>query len=243
MWTEQGEIVNPAGELAQGREQIQKQFADYFAAAKNAKLELADTKIELQSPSSAIETGLARVIVPDAEPSETKYKAVHIKTAAGWKIDSVRETEVEAAAPTHYEQLQDLAWLIGEWTDASEAVSIESSCRWSRNQNFLIQSFRVVAKEGVDFEGTQIIGWDPQAQAIRSWLFDSDGGFGSGRWTQGEGQWTVRTLQVLPDGRVGSATNVYELIDDTTIQYRSIGRQVEGELLPSVGPVKIVRKN
>ncbi len=63
--------------------------------------------------------------------------------------------------------------------------------------------------------GSQIIGWDPYAQTIRSWLFDSDGGFGVGRWTPAGNRWTVKTLSVLPDGRRGSATNIYELEGDT----------------------------
>ena len=243
LWTEHGEMIGPMGDRSQGRAEIQEQFADYFAKAKGAKLELADTTIELQSPSTAVETGLARVLVPDQEPSETEYRAVHVKTADGWRIDGVRETELALPAPSHYEQLQELAWMVGEWSDAEGASRIESNCRWSRNQNFLIQSFHVTrGDDDVEFEGTQIIGWDPQNQTVRSWLFDSDGGFGAGRWSQQDGRWTATTLQVLPDGRAGSATNIYERVDDDTVRYRSIGRQVEGELLPSIGPVTIVRK-
>ena len=80
-------------------------------------------------------------------------------------------------------------------------------------------------------------------QAIRSWTFDSDGGFGVGRWSNGDGRWTVQTLSVLPDGRRGSSTNVYEIVDKNTVRYRSAGRQVDGELLPSVGPVTVTRRN
>ena len=29
---------------------------------------------------------------------------------------------------------------------------------------------------------TQRIGWDPAAKQIRSWEFDSEGGFGEGTW-------------------------------------------------------------
>jgi len=247
LFSEHGEMFGPAGDRVQGRELIQKQFADYFAATKGAKIELEGIEIDVQSPSTAVETGLARVVVPDEEPSETLYRAVHVKTADGWRIDSVREAEPAPTAPSNLDKLQDLAWLVGNWASADDdGAQIESTIRWSRNNNFLIQSYRVLGDDDdgeVDFEGTQVIGWDPQAQTVRSWLFDSDGGFGAGRWSQGEGTWTVQSLQVLPDGRSGTAVNVYEQVDENTIQYRSTGRQVEGELLPGIGPVTVVRTN
>jgi hypothetical protein len=132
--------------------------------------------------------------------------------------------------------------MVGKWADTSDQGRIESSCRWTTNHNFLVQSFKVFEPQGhADFEGTQVIGWDPHAQAIRSWLFDSNGGFGAGRWQKEEGRWTVQSLHVLPDGRRGSATSIYEIVDDKTIRYRSSGRQVDGELMPSIGPVTVAR--
>jgi len=240
-WSEQGEYITPSGEKWQGPAQIAEKLTAYFAGAKEAKLELVNTKVELQSPSVAVETGAARVLVPGQEPDETEYKAVHVRTTAGWKIDRVSETSKEPPPPSHFEELQELEWMVGKWSDKDENAQIETSCRWTTNQNFLVQTFKVYVEGKIDFEGTQIIGWDPHAQAIRSWTFDSDGGFGTGRWTKGKGRWTVQTLSVLPDGRRGSATNIYEIVDDKTVNYRSIGRQVDGELLPSIGPVAVVR--
>lgn len=242
-WTEQGEYLTPAGEKWQGQKQLSESFTAYFAQTKNAKLEIVNTKVEQQSPSVIVETGTARVLAPDQEPLETDYQATHVKTTAGWKIDSLKETAMPLAPPSNFEQLQELAWMVGQWGDAEENSRIETACRWTRNQIFLVQSFKVYVEDRVDFEGTQIIGWDPQSQSIRSWTFDSDGGFGVGRWSSGEGRWSVQTLNVLPDGRRGSATNVYELVDKNTVRYRSVGRQVDGELLPSVGPVTVIRTN
>ena len=232
LWTEQGELITAAGERWQGRQQLEEQFAQYFATIKEAKLELQDTQIELQSPHVAVETGIARVLTSGQEPSETKYRVTHLKTADGWRIDSVREDEAPTAPPSHYDQLQELTWMVGQWSDIEGNAQIDTSCRWSTNQNFLVQTFKALVDGRVDFEGTQIIGWDPHAETIRSWTFDSDGGFGVGRWSRGEGRWTVKTLHVLPDGRRGSATNIYEIVDDNTVRYRSIGRQVDGELMP-----------
>ena len=91
-----------------------------------------------------METGLARVIIAEEEPNETEYRAIHVKTAEGWKIDSVRETEAVAPAPSHYDQLQALEWMIGTWTDADAKGNVETTCRWTRNRNFISRSFKVV---------------------------------------------------------------------------------------------------
>jgi hypothetical protein len=65
-------------------------------------------------------------------------------------------------------------------------------------------------------------------------MFDSDGGFGSGAWTLSGDTWTVKTINVVPDGSKASSTNLYRFVDNDTIEYRSIGRQVGGKLLANV---------
>ena len=124
--------------------------------------------------------------------------------------------------------------------DTDDKADIRFSCRWTSNQNFLVQTFKVYVEGRVDFEGTQVIGWDPHAQTIRSWMFDSDGGFGVGA---GRGKRALERADVERVARrtCGSATNLYELVDENTVRYRSIGRQVDVELMPSIGPVTVVR--
>jgi uncharacterized protein (TIGR02246 family) len=239
-WTEHGDFVTSSGERWQGQQQIEERYAAYFADAENARLELLETQIEVQSPSVAVETGIARVVAPGALPVDSEYKVIHVRTSAGWKIDSVRETDLPGP-PSREERLQELDWMVGQWIDRDENAEIKTTCRWATNRSFLVQTFRVFVEDRIDFEGTQIIGWDPRAESIRSWTFDSDGGFGAGRWSGEDGRWTVQTLYVLPDGRLGSATNVYQRLDDGTVSYASVGRQVEGKILPNIDPVVVTR--
>ena len=138
--------------------------------------------------------------------------------------------------------LQDLAWLVGEWTDESPEATGEATVTWTKNKTFLSYSFKVAAPGMDDLEGTQVIGWDPAAGTIRSWMFDSDGGFGEGIWTKKDNGWVVKFSQVLPDGRKASATNIYTLVDGNTFTWKSVGREVDGEFLPNVDEVKMVRK-
>lgn len=242
-WTENGEQISPDGESIKGRENLRRQFSQYFQESKGAKLELTETSVEMMSPNVAVETGIANVLTPGEEPVTTEYRAVHIKTSAGWRVDQVTETEPVRSAPSHYEHLKELEWTIGTWNDSDENSTVQTTCRWTTNRNFISRSFKVMVDDKIDFEGTQVIGWDPAAQTIRSWMFDSDGGFAVGRWSNSGGTWTVKTLSVLADGRRASSTNIYERVDEKTVRYRSIGRQVGEDLLPSIGPITVVREN
>jgi hypothetical protein len=138
--------------------------------------------------------------------------------------------------------LQDLAWLVGEWGDTGPDTAISTTIRWTKNKTFLSYSFKASAPGMDDLEGTQVIGWDPAAGTIRSWMFDSDGGFGEGTWTKKGNRWIIKFKQVMPDGRKASATNIYTVVDANTITWQSIGREVDGKFLENVGPIQIVRK-
>ena len=54
----------------------------------------------------------------------------------------------------------------------------------------------------------QRIGWDPLTKQIKSWVFDSEGGYGDALWTRKGNQWVIKSTGVLPDGRTASATHV-----------------------------------
>lgn len=240
-WNEGGEFITAAGKKLRGRKAIEADFAEYFQSKKDVKLELLDTQLTFLSPNVAVEIGKARVVAPEQEPVETMYEAIHLKSPAGWKIDSISEQPPPEGPKSHHQQLANLEWMVGSWQEISGDSQIENNCRWTTNQNFLVHSFKVIEGDQVDFEGTQVVGWDPHRKSIRSWIFDSDGGFGVGSWSQDESRWVVRTLSVLPDGRRGSATNIYEQVDENTFRFRSIGRQVDGQLMPSIESVTLSR--
>ena len=135
-----------------------------------------------------------------------------------------------------------MAWLVGEWCDASAEATGATTVAWTKNKAFLTYGFKVSAPDMDDLEGTQVIGWDPAAGTIRSWMFDSDGGFGEGTWSKKDNDWIVKFSQVLPDGRTASATNIYTLVDGNSFTWKSIGRKVGDEFLPNIDAIKMVRK-
>lgn len=240
-WSESGEWISPSGERFQGRQAIAKEMKSLFADEKGARIEVLNPTIRLVSPDVAIEEGTVRVLHPTQAPSESTYLAVDVKENGKWKLNTVRETEIPET-PAASPQLQELSWLVGDWVDASPAADDSVTVKWTKNKAFLIYSFKVSAPgSDEELEGTQVIGWDPAANTIRSWMFDSDGGFGGGTWSKHGDTWVVKFNQVLSDGRKASATNVYTMVDGNTFTWKSIGRKLGGQFLPNVDEVKMVR--
>ena len=89
--------------------------------------------------------------------------------------------------------------------------------------------------------GMQIIGWDPAEKQIRSWVFDSEGGFSEATWTHKGDQWFIQNNGTLTDGRKATSLNILTYVDDNSFKWESVNREVDGELLPNVEEVTVVR--
>jgi uncharacterized protein (TIGR02246 family) len=243
MWSPDAVYMDPStGEAAVGQEEIEKAFTDILAGLGQAKLEVEVNSVEFVSPNVAIENGTVRIVRPDAEPEVSNYTAVNVKRDGKWLLDRVSEEEPPAPPPSSYEQLKELEWMIGSWIDQDENATIQTDCEWTKNQNFINRSFAVVVGDQVDLAGMQIIGWDPAAKQIRSWIFDSDGGFGEGTWTRKGDRWLIQQKGTLPDGSRSSAVNIITRIDDDSFTWQSVQREVNGDILPNIDEVLVVRK-
>lgn len=241
LWEPQGEYIAPAtGERLQGREAIARHFARIFAQGAPGRLAVDIQSIRFVTPNVAIEEGKATVARANGEPVQTTYTAVHVRNKKDWLLDSIRES-VLPPEPSSHEHLQALAWLVGEWVDADAEHSIHTTTRWADNGAFLVQSFAIVVEGNVEMRGMQIIGWDPAKKQIRSWAFDSDGGFSEGVWREQGGRWVVRASNTLANGKTGSAINTYRPIDENHFAWKSSARQVDGHFLPNVDEVVVAR--
>lgn len=248
LWSPEAVYVDPdTGNEIIGREAIEKEFAETFSNQKNSKLEIKAHAIKFLSPSVAVESGAARIIRPDAQPDESNYSALFVKQGGKWLLDRVSEEETPAepsAPPSNYEHLKDLEWMIGSWIDQDSAdrAVIQTDCNWTKNKNFITRSFAVVVRDRVDLSGMQIIGWDPVAKQIHSWVFDSDGGVAEGKWTKKGNRWVIQQTGTLPDRRKASEVNIIRPIDNDSFTWQTIQRSVGGDILPNVEEITIVRK-
>lgn len=241
MWAQEAVYTNPlTDEEVVGREAIEGQFASIFAEAKGVQLESTTLSIGFVSPNVAVEQGIAKVIRPDKTSEESQYSAVYVKRDGQWLLDRVTE-EVVPVVTSNYEQLRELEWMVGRWVDQDDKATVVTECHWTRNNNFLVRSFLVHVNDRINMSGMQIIGWDPAAKQIRSWVFDSDGGFGQATWKKKEDQWFIQQSGILPDGRKSASVNIIRFVDEKTCMIQSVNRTVDDELLPDIAEVRIVK--
>ena len=154
-----------------------------------------------------------------------------------------RTSHVGTEEPTTIDSpLNELAWTVGDWVDDSEHPSFESSVKWSKNGAFLIHSFRVSDPKAEPHSGMQVIAWDPAEKRIRSWTFDSRGGFGEESWTRSGDQWSIRKKFTLPDGGRASAVQVMTRDSDDAFRWKSTNRVIDGTLQPDTDEINIIRK-
>ena len=241
-WSDAGAWLNRlTGERTTGRAAIERQFEELFAATGVLRLDVTVDEIRFVTDDVAVEEGIA-TLVEDSGVSESQYTAIHVRTDDGWRLDSVRETVAASqAGGSRREALAELEWMVGDWVDATNESTIETSCSWTSNRNFLTRSFRVVVAGELDLEGTQVVGWDPRSNSIRSWVFDSEGGFGEGVWSRNGDAWEVQLTQTLADGREAECVNVITPLSDDAFRWESVARAVDGEPLPDVGPTTVQR--
>ena len=228
-WSENAVYVNPTnGQRVTGRQAIQAQFEQMFNSGSRFHLTLNLKSIRFPSSTVAIEEGTAQIVGRDGPPAESEYMAVYVQESGKWLLDTVREVDLPQP-PSHFEQLQELEWLIGEWVDQDDNTTVRTRCEWTKNKNFILRTFSLSVKDRITLEGTQVIGWDPAGGHIRSWVFDSDGGFAQGVWTREGDRWLIKASGVLADGRRGSAIHILTYRDNDHCTWQSISREVDIE--------------
>ena len=209
----EGEAVDEAGNVYQGREQLEQVFGKFFETFPGAKMTLDVATIRLLGSALAVEEGTRQVVTKDGTgKAATKYTLTYAKRDGQWLIASAREVAADEE-PTPHERLAPLAWLVGDWVDENAESVVLMYCRWSEDKNFLMMEYTAKIQGRSAMKTSQRIGWDPLHQRVRSWAFDSDGGYGDAHWTAIDAGWVLKSSAVLPDGRTGSATLFIEPVD------------------------------
>jgi uncharacterized protein (TIGR02246 family) len=244
LWSPEAVYLNRAtGENIVGRPDIAKHLTDLFKDQPELKMTVNTESIRLVSPNVAVEQGISTETAGKGEPEEVPYTAVYVKRDGQWLLDRVTDKQTKASS-SHYEHLQELEWMVGTWVDRDEGddVTIQTECNWTKNRTFLTRMYSVSIDGEEGMAGMQVVGWDPAAKTIRSWTFDSDGGFSEGTWDHKGDRWIISNKGVLGDGRKASAVNVVKKINDSSFTWQTTDRTAGGDVLPNVDEVLIVRK-
>jgi uncharacterized protein (TIGR02246 family) len=228
------------GAEVNGTDEIKQTFEQAFAATPKGAISVDVESIRFLTPDVAVEEGFTSRF-PDGETlvAQSRYTVVHLKKDGKWLMQSVRVVEEESLSA--YGELQPLEWLVGEWLDEGQTENVETTFRWDENKSFLLEEFQVVREGAVVMKGTQRIGWDPQTKQIRSWTFDSAGGFGDAVWTPVQDLWVVKAKAVTADGTSASATRTLDRAAQDRVIWTATERLAGGEQLPDLA-VTLVRR-
>ena len=240
-FTEDAEVVDEENLTLEGRAAIAERFASYFTATPGAKIALTNDSLKFLGAESALLRGRAKMVLPDGGDIETsRYTVIFVKRDGKWLQASSRDERDETV--TSGERLKAIDWLVGDWVSESHDSLVSWSCDWADNKSFLLLSFTVHLAGKPAMTGTQRIGWDPLHRQFRSWVFDSEGGYGEGHWSNEGERWLIRASGVRHDGHPASATQVLTRMNKDMIRWSSVDRTVAGKIVPDVVEFTMVRR-
>ena len=225
------ELITEDGTQYHGQEEIKQLFTQYFADYPGVKVGLDIESIRSLGDNLAVEEGTRYVGINDQPLAQVRYVATLAKQDGKWKLASVREFSDTVPMPNGG-HLEPIAWMVGDWVSEGSDVVMKISYRWDESQNFIVGTFTGMQGDQVVLKSDQRIGWDPSVGKIRSWFFDSDGGFATGYWTLLEEGWVLKSQSTSTDGSIGFADVIISPLDENRFRMVGADRIVDNERLP-----------
>jgi uncharacterized protein (TIGR02246 family) len=238
LWASDAEYINETGTATHGREAIATLFKRYLEAHKGARIALKVTSIRPVSESVAIQDGTSALHESGGTTDEGRYTAIWVKTDGKWRLRSARDLPSESSDASASSPLRELKWLVGNWE--AEKGALHLSVRQALNQAFLVVDYKIKAGDG-EMTVMQLVGFDPLTNQIKSWTFDSLGGYSEGLWQRDGSTWTADIAGVLPDGQTGTAVNVIRYVDGNSFVFQARDRVIGGLPVPN-SELKITKK-
>ncbi|MDR3634760.1 MAG: SgcJ/EcaC family oxidoreductase [Isosphaeraceae bacterium] len=241
-YAENALVVDERGERTEGRAAIRDQLATSFAEGPGNTIAIKTETLRFLGPDTALEEGRTTITPAGSAgvPEVTRFTVVYVKHEGKWLQSAVRDEVVHDLTP--HEHLKELEWLVGEWINESQDAVVQTTCRWADNGAFLTREFTMKTHGQPVLSGSQRIGWDPGRHQFRTWIFDTEGGFGEGYWTRNGDEWVIKVEGVRQDGRHASVTNILKRLGKDRASWKSVDRTLGNVALPEVDEFTLVRK-
>jgi uncharacterized protein (TIGR02246 family) len=241
-FADDADYLDHGGQQYREKVGLARLFKRSLADLKDQKLKTTITSLRFLRPDVAIADGKAEFTTTDGASESGRFTAVWTRTDGKWLLSSVHDLpEPAAASEDAASPLQQLAWLVGDWTHEDPTFSVQVSGRWTLNKSFLRVEYIVKGKEDEDLTVVQYFGWDPVDGVIRAWFFDSRGGYGGGDWVRDGNTWSANWYGVLSGGRTASSVSSFKYLDNKSFVFRSVDREIDGLPMDDV-EAKFVRK-
>src|SRR5262249_44555251 len=240
-WTAEGEYIRNDGEPIHGRAEIQKGYAEFFKTLKGKPtVEVQTDGLRFTSADTAVSEVTLRLKNEQGDVIASSWRnTLLVREDGQWKVALVQEWDRDNSLD---DSLKDLEWLIGTWRMDTKDREVTTTYEWDENKAFIRGKYTVKQGAKVAESGTQMFGKDNAEGGIRSWVFQSDGGFGDGLWTREGKKWTVDFEGVTPDGIKLSPTVIYMRSDADTFTWQSVQQTVNGQAIADTQPIKVTKQ-
>jgi uncharacterized protein (TIGR02246 family) len=233
-WTADGELIGDDGTAYRGRAAIAKAYRELFGTKAKRQGEIERESLRFPSHDTAIEEGYFKVRTGKAEPTSSRYSILHVREGGNWLMAVVREWPAEPVS------LHDLEWLIGTWVAKRDDAEVHTTYEWLWNKSYIRVEFTIRQKDRT-LSGFQMIGLDPESKELRSWTFESEGGFGEATWSRDGKKWVLESAGRLTDGSTMAATLILTPVDQDSFTWQAVKRSIDGEEADDLPPVKVTR--
>jgi uncharacterized protein (TIGR02246 family) len=235
-------VVDEHGARVEGRAAIRAGLAASFTENPGSTIAIKVNSLRFLGPDTALEEGRTTITpaAAGASPEITRFTVVYIKKNGEWLQAAVRDEHAHDLGP--HDRLKELEWLVGEWVNESQDAVVNTTCKWTQDGNFLIREFTMKTQGQPVLSGTQRIGWDAVKRQFKTWIFDSEGGFGEGYFTRDGNRWLVKAEGVRQDGQPASATNIITRLGKGRIGWQSVDRTLGGAAIAGINEFTLVRK-
>ncbi len=216
-------------------------MAASFADNPRSTIAIETKALRFLGPDTALEEGRTTITpAGGGSPEITRFTVVYIKRDGRWLQSAVRDEHAQDLSP--HDRLKELEWLVGDWINESQDAVVQTTCKWTDDGNFLVRKFTMKTQGQPVLSGTQRIGWDPTRRQFKTWIFDSEGGFGDGYWTRNGDQWVIKAEGVRQDGQHASATSIITRLGKDRASWQLVDRTLGGAAVPGIDEFTIVRK-
>jgi uncharacterized protein (TIGR02246 family) len=233
-WTANGELIGEDGRTYRGRAALAQAYRELFSKKETRRAAVEQDSLRFPSQDTAIEEGHFKVRVGKEEPTTSRYSVLYVREGGKWLMAVVREWPAETVS------LRDLEWLIGTWVAKREDTEVRTTYEWLWNKSFIRVDFTIHHKERT-LSGFQIIGKDLASGQLRSWTFESEGGFGEAAWSRDGKKWVLDSAGRLTDGSTLAATLILTPVGPDAFTWQAVDRTLDGEELDDLPPVKVTR--
>lgn len=231
LWTADGDFIDGGG-ASLPASQLLADLAPADDQTAQPASKVTASRIRFLTDEVAIEDGTSEIVSAEGQPATRTighYHATWVKQDGRWRLANLCELPDSPAGAT---DLAQLAWMIGTWTAEQDGVLLEVRSQWNATGTFLLRDLKGIREGATVLRGTQRFGWDPAQGKIKSWSFDSDGGFCEALWTRQGDAWVGQAAGTLADGRTTSATTVLKMDGKDSYTRQTLAGRVQGVSIP-----------